>query len=171
MDLRVYSLNACRFLTGEEPVQIEASCSVTDRDGALRKRRRTWVGRCAFLRALPVAPAVMARIARIYACAGVKGIAEPEPAFCYQGISLKADIHGETPVEETNPAQGRSAICKQKPIIWPTAFSPQNSLRPAEKKAAAISSILANLYQAWRAYVVEPKNSLSRLSTGVATFT
>jgi len=40
----------------------------------------------------------------------VKGIAEPEPAFCYQGISLKADIHGETPVEETNPAQGRSAI-------------------------------------------------------------
>jgi len=101
----------------------------------------------------------------------VKGIAEPEPAFCYQGISLKADIHGETPVEETNPAQGRSAICKQKPIIWPTAFSPQNSLRPAEKKAAAISSILANLYQAWRAYVVEPKNSLSRLSTGVATFT
>ena len=103
MDLRVYSLNACRFLTGEEPVQIEASCSVTDRDGALRKRRRTWVGRCAFLRALPVAPAVMARIARIYACAGVKGIAEPEPAFCYQGISLKADIHGETPVEETIP--------------------------------------------------------------------
>ena len=102
---------------------------------------------------------------------GSKGLLNLGPVFSYQGINLKADIHGETPVEETNPAQGRSAICKQKPIIWPTAFSPQNSLRPAEKKAAAISSILANLYQAWRAYVVEPKNSLSRLSTGVATFT
>ena len=30
MDVGGYSLNTCRFLTGEEPVKIEASCSVID---------------------------------------------------------------------------------------------------------------------------------------------
>src|SRR6266436_6514873 len=33
MDMGVYSLNACRFLTGEEPTDIKADWSVIDKDG------------------------------------------------------------------------------------------------------------------------------------------
>jgi predicted dehydrogenase len=33
MDVGIYSLNACRFLTGEEPTQVSAYSSVIDHDG------------------------------------------------------------------------------------------------------------------------------------------
>ncbi len=36
MDMGVYSLNACRFLTGEEPVDLKADCSVIDKDGRFK---------------------------------------------------------------------------------------------------------------------------------------
>lgn len=37
MDVGIYSLNACRYLTGEEPVHLEGYCTVVDKDGRFRE--------------------------------------------------------------------------------------------------------------------------------------
>jgi len=36
MDVGIYSLNACRYLTGEEPALLSATCSVIDKDGRFK---------------------------------------------------------------------------------------------------------------------------------------
>ena len=40
MDMGIYSLNACRYLTGEEPIDLKAFSSVVDHDGPIRYGRR-----------------------------------------------------------------------------------------------------------------------------------
>ncbi len=107
MDIRVYSLNACRFLTGEEPVQVEASCSVTDSDGRFAEAEENvgWTMRFPSDTVASCTSSYGANMPGFMRVHGSKGVLNLGPAFSYQGISLKADIHGETPVEETNPAK------------------------------------------------------------------
>jgi len=111
MDVGVYSLNACRFLTGEEPQHIEAFCSVIDQDGRFREVEEN----CGWTMRFPsgiVAScnttygAGMEGFVRVH---GTKGMLHLEPAFGYQGIHLKAQIKGQEPIDEPanykDPAQ------------------------------------------------------------------
>jgi predicted dehydrogenase len=107
MDVGVYSLNACRFLTGEEPAHLEASCSVIDKDGRFADVEENVAWTMRFPSGVVAScnttyGANMPGFARVH---GSKGMLHMEPAFSYQGISMKANIQGEAPIEETNPAK------------------------------------------------------------------
>ncbi|MBV9609920.1 MAG: Gfo/Idh/MocA family oxidoreductase [Acidobacteria bacterium] len=111
MDVGIYSLNACRYLTGEEPVHLEGYASVIDKDGRFSEVEEN----CGWTMRFPsgvVAScnttygAQMNGFVRVH---GSKGVLHMEPAFSYEGIKLKADIKGQTPIEqaedEKDPAQ------------------------------------------------------------------
>jgi len=103
MDVGIYSLNACRYLTAEEPVKLEGFCTVVDNDG----RFTTVEENCGWTMHFPSGAvascnttygASMPGFIRVH---GSKGILEMEPAFSYTGIHLKANIKGQPPIEQS----------------------------------------------------------------------
>ena len=111
MDVGIYSLNACRYLTGEEPAGLEGHCTVVDHDGRFTSVEEN----CGWTMRFP--SGVVASCNTTYGAPmdgfirvhGSKGVLHMEPAFSYQGIHLKADINGQPPVDdlstEKDPAQ------------------------------------------------------------------
>jgi predicted dehydrogenase len=110
MDMGVYSLNACRYLTGEEPVEIKAFSSVIDHDGRFDtvEENVSWTmkfpsGVVACCNSTYGAP-----MNGFYRVHGSQGFLYAEPAFVYQGLHLTA--HMATPgggqptvLDEPNP--------------------------------------------------------------------
>jgi predicted dehydrogenase len=111
MDVGIYSLNACRYLTGEEPVHLEGFCTVIDQDGRFRDVEEN----CSWTMRFP--SGVLASCNTTYGASmdgfvrvhGSKGILHMEPAFSYEGIHLKANIKGQPPLDlpeaEKDPSQ------------------------------------------------------------------
>ena len=111
MDVGIYSLNACRFLTGEEPARLEGFCTVIDKDGRFDSVEEN----CSWTMRFP--SGVVASCNTTYGAGmngfvrvhGAKGMLQLEPAFSYEGISLKAEIKGQEPISdastEKDPAQ------------------------------------------------------------------
>jgi predicted dehydrogenase len=111
MDMGVYSLNACRYLTEEEPRYLEGFCSVIDHDGRFDEVEEN----VSFVMRFPsgiVAScntsygAQMDGYVRVH---GSKGMLQLQPAFRYEGIKLTTHIAGEPDWEkisqENDPAQ------------------------------------------------------------------
>src|SRR6185312_15559619 len=111
MDVGIYSLNACRYLTGEEPSSLEGYSSVIDHDGRFKEveENLSWTMRFPSGIIATCATTYGANMPGTYTVYGSKGFMQLEPAFSYQGIHLTAHIRGESPVEQTedekDPAQ------------------------------------------------------------------
>ncbi len=111
MDVGIYSLNACRYLTGEEPVHLEGYCTVVDKDGRFSEVEEN----CGWTMRFP--SGVVASCNTTYGASmegfirvhGSKGVLHMEPAFSYEGIHLKAEIKGQAPIDQPStykdPAQ------------------------------------------------------------------
>jgi len=105
MDVGIYSLNACRYLTGEEPGEIKAGASVIDHDGRFNEveENLSWT--------MKFPSGIVASINTTYGCDmpgfyrvhGTKGMMHVEPAFAYEGEHLTAHIQGEPAIEESGP--------------------------------------------------------------------
>jgi predicted dehydrogenase len=129
MDMGVYSLNACRYLLGEEPSGIKAFASVIDKDGRFNEveENLSWT--------MQFPSGVVASCNTSYGCNmpgfvrvhGSKGMLNLEPAFGYQGIRMNVRIQGEQPIdvadESKDPAQFvreadhfAEAILQNKPL-------------------------------------------------------
>lgn len=111
MDMGVYSLNACRFLTGEEPADIKANWSVIDQDGRFGEVEENigWTMRFPSGTVASCNTTYGANMPGFYRVHGSKGMLHMEPAFGYEGLHLTARIQGEPPIDELNtekdPAQ------------------------------------------------------------------
>jgi predicted dehydrogenase len=102
MDVGVYSLNACRYLTGEEPSRLEGFSSVIDRDGRFNEveENLSWM--------MKFPSGIVASCNTTYGTSmpgffrvhGSKGMIHMEPAFAYQGQHLTASIQGESAIDE-----------------------------------------------------------------------
>ena len=108
-DVGIYSLNACRYLTGEEPDHIAAYASVIDHDSRFKEVEEnvSWtmhfpsgvVASCA-----TTYGANMDGYFRVY---GSKGWLQVDKAFVYEGLHLRAEYAG-TKLDEPNPARDPS---------------------------------------------------------------
>jgi predicted dehydrogenase len=106
MDMGVYSLNACRYLTGEEPQDIHANSSVIDHDGRFNEVEENVSWTMKFPSGIVAScnttyGAGMNGYYRVY---GSKGMLEVNPAFGYEGIHLTAEI-GHQKIDEPEVAQ------------------------------------------------------------------
>ena len=104
MDVGIYSLNACRYLTGEEPEHVEGYCSVIDKDGRFRtvEENAGWTMRFPSGIVASCNTTYGGMMNGYFCVHGSKGILHMEPAFAYQGLHLKAEIHGREPIDEPN---------------------------------------------------------------------
>ena len=110
MDVGVYALNACRYLTGEEPSKIEGYCSTIDKDGRFAEVEENvgWTMRFPSGIVASCNTTYGGQMEGYYRVHGSSGSLHVEPAFSYEGLQLKAQIKGEPPIDELNPAKDPS---------------------------------------------------------------
>jgi predicted dehydrogenase len=104
MDVGIYSLNACRYLTREEPAHVEAFASVIDRDGRFKEVEEnvSWTMKFPSGIVASCNTTYGAEMPGFFRVHGSKGMIHMEPAFSYQGLHLRAKIEGEPPIDEAN---------------------------------------------------------------------
>ena len=102
VDVGIYSIQATRYLTGEEPTEVQAFSSVVDHDGRFNEVEENVVWNFRF------PSGVLANCATTYGSnflgsiakvIGSKGMLELNPAFPYQGIHLTGKAAGQQPLE------------------------------------------------------------------------
>ena len=97
-DVGIYSLNACRYLTGEEPENIAAFASVIDHDGRFDavEENVSWTMRFPSGVVAACNTTYGANMTGFFRVHGSKGMVEAQPAFNYDGLALSADLNGKT---------------------------------------------------------------------------
>jgi predicted dehydrogenase len=108
-DVGIYSLNACRYLTGEEPEHIAAFASTIDRDGRFNEVEEnvSWTMRFPSGIVAACNTTYGAPMEGYYRVHGSKGWLQVDEAFSYEGLRLRADFSG-TQLDEPNPAKDPS---------------------------------------------------------------
>jgi len=108
-DVGIYSLNACRYLTGEEPENIAGTASVIDHDGRFNEVEEnvSWTMKFPSGIVASCATTYGADMEGFYRVHGSKGWLEVDSAFVYQGLRLRADCTAGQ-LDELNPARDPS---------------------------------------------------------------
>jgi predicted dehydrogenase len=94
MDVGIYSLNACRYLTGEEPGDIYANSSVIDHDGRFTEVEENvgWTMKFPSGILASCNTSYGSDMNGFYRVHGSKGMIELSPAFGYEGIRMTSPI-------------------------------------------------------------------------------
>ena len=108
-DVGIYSLNACRYLTGEEPEGIMAFASSIDRDGRFNEVEEnvSWTMRFPSGVVASCSTTYGAPMDGYFRVHGSKGWLEVNPAFIYEGLRLTGEFDGKK-IDEPNPARDPS---------------------------------------------------------------
>jgi predicted dehydrogenase len=101
VDVGIYSLQACRYLSGQEPTEVRASWSVRDHDGRFDTVEEYLAWNMQFPNG------VLANCTTSYGYAGgnwaratgSKGWLMISPAFTYSGLKLHAEAYGQQPID------------------------------------------------------------------------
>lgn len=114
-DMGVYSLNACRYLTGEEPAHLDGYTSTVDHDGRFETVEENvgWTMKFPSGTIAACTTSYGANQPGFYRVHGSKGMIHAEPAFAYQGIHMRAEIQGEPPIEITEQEKDPSQFTVQ----------------------------------------------------------
>lgn len=97
LDVGIYSLNACRFLLGEEPSRVSAFSSVVDHDGRFDQVEETiaWTMRFPSGALATCSTSYGADLEGFVRVHGSKGTLTLQPAFSYEEIQMSGQIDGE----------------------------------------------------------------------------
>ena len=126
MDVGVYSLNACRYLTAEEPVSLEGYAGRVDKDDPRFngvEENLSWVMKFPSGAVASCSTTYGANQPGFYRVHGSKGMIHLEPAFSYEGIKMTAHFNGENaPMEmeeqEKDPSQFAVEADEFAQCIW-----------------------------------------------------
>jgi predicted dehydrogenase len=127
-DVGIYSLNACRYLTGEEPAQISAYASTIDHDGRFDEveENTSWTMKFPSGIVASCLTTYGANMAGYYKVYGSKGWLQVDQAFVYEGLHLRAEFQG-TKLDEPNPARDPSHFVAEADHF---SHCVQNNLEP-----------------------------------------
>jgi predicted dehydrogenase len=108
-DVGIYSLNACRYLTGEEPSDISGYASVIDHDGRFNEVEENVAWTMKFPSGIVASCSTTygSNMDGYYRVYGSKGWLQVDQAFVYEGLRLRAEFSG-TKLDELNPARDPS---------------------------------------------------------------
>ncbi len=149
MDVGIYALNACRYLTGEEPADIKANSSVIDRDGRFNEVEENdgWT--------MQFPSGILASCNTTYGgdmqgyfrVHGSQGVIEMDPAFIYEGLHLRARTRDgqiiDEPDEQHDPLQFTAEADSFADCIW-------NNREPKTDGEEGLRdiSLISQIYQA-----------------------
>ena len=110
-DVGIYSLNACRYLTGEEPDHISATASVIDHDGRFNEVEEnvSWTMRFPSGIVASCNTTYGANMDGFFRVHGSKGWLEVDSAFVYEGLRLRADYSAHNWTSPTRRATRRTS--------------------------------------------------------------
>jgi predicted dehydrogenase len=133
-DVGIYSLNACRYLTGEEPEHISAYASVIDKDGRFSEVEENVSWTMRFPSGIVAScnttyGGVMSGFYRVH---GPKGWIEADPAFNYEGLHLRAE-YGGTKLDEPNERRDPYQFTAQADHFSQCILNNQESKTPGEE--------------------------------------
>jgi len=113
-DVGIYSLNACRYLTGEEPAHVQGYTSVIDHDGRFNEVEEnvSWTMKFPSGIVASCNTTYGAGMEGLYRVHGSKGWLEAGPAFNYQGLRLHGEFNG-IKLDEPNPVRDPSQFQAQ----------------------------------------------------------
>jgi predicted dehydrogenase len=112
LDVGIYSLNACRYLTGEEPADFSAYASTIDHDGRFDQveENLSWITRFPSGIVASCSTTYGASMDGYYRVHGTKGWLELDTAFAYEGLHLKGHYNADsksggrgTDIDQPNP--------------------------------------------------------------------
>ena len=105
-DVGIYSLNACRYLTGEEPHHISALASVIDHDGRFNEVEENVAWTMHFPSGIVASCATTygSQMDGYFHVYGSKGWLAVDKAFFYDGLRLRASFSGKQ-LDEPNSAR------------------------------------------------------------------
>jgi predicted dehydrogenase len=117
MDVGIYSLNACRYLTGEEPVDIRANASTIDKDGRFSEVEENdgWTMRfpSGILASCNTTYGGDMGGGGFFKVHGSKGWVAMEPAFPYQGMRLQAHAWDRVDLDMADPQKDPAQFTTQ----------------------------------------------------------
>lgn len=101
MDVGIYCLNASRYLTGEEPMELKALSSVVDQDGRFAQVEETlsWTMKFPHGALASCACTYGSPMLGYFRVRGSRGTITMEPAFNYDKLHLSAQFEGEQSIE------------------------------------------------------------------------
>ncbi len=105
LDVGIYSLNATRYLTGEEPAEFHAFASTPDHDGRFDQMEEnlSWTTRFPSGILASCSTTYGANMPGFFQVNGSKGWIEMEPAFSYEGLRMRASLPDNRQFEKSNP--------------------------------------------------------------------
>jgi predicted dehydrogenase len=126
LDVGIYSLNACRYLSGEEPADIKANASTIDHDGRFNEVEENdgWTMRfpSGILASCNTTYGGDMGGGGFYKVHGSKGWVAMEPAFPYQGMRLQAHswdgLELDMPDPQKDPAQFTTQADYFADCVW-----------------------------------------------------
>jgi predicted dehydrogenase len=103
-DVGIYSLNACRYLTGEEPADLEAYASTIDHDGRFNEVEENVVWNTRFPSGIVASCSTTygANMNGYFKVYGSSGWLALDPGFNYDGVHLRAEIEDQV-LDELSP--------------------------------------------------------------------
>jgi len=106
MDVGIYCLQACRIMSGEDPVEVDARWNVLDHDGRFAEVEENLVWSMRFPSGLLTTcnTSYGTNTGGWFRVYGSKGMIEMQPAFSYDGLKLQINGKEQT-VEDHNPMQ------------------------------------------------------------------
>ena len=110
LDVGIYSLNACRYLTGEEPVEVKAYSTTIDHDGRFDEveENTSWTMKFPSGIVASCNTSYGSNMNGYYRVHGSKGFIDVQAAFGYQGQYLKAQFNDKTSLDEPNTSKDPS---------------------------------------------------------------
>jgi glucose-fructose oxidoreductase len=101
MDIGIYALNACRYLSGEEPVEVTAMTYSTPGDERFKEVEETMLFTLRFKSGLLAnCTSTYGWGINRYRVTGTKGVVQSEPFLSYTGNKLFARLPGKRELEE-----------------------------------------------------------------------
>ncbi len=102
----IYSLNACRYLTGEEPAKVTAVASTIDHDGRFNEVEENMAWTMQFPSGIVASCATTygANMSGYFKVYGSKGWLALDPGFNYDGVHMRAELSGQG-IDEVNPSR------------------------------------------------------------------
>ncbi len=149
MDVGIYCLQACRYLSGEEPAEIHASSSVITKDGRFNEVEENLVWGMEFASGVLAncSTSYGANIGNRYRAIGTKGWVQLEPAFSYEGLRIKIQIQGAPPVEEATDDPAPRQFAREADHLA-TCILENREPRTAGEEGLRDQKLLAAIYRA-----------------------
>jgi predicted dehydrogenase len=125
MDVGIYCLNACRHLTGEEPVEVRGYATVADQDGRFREveENLSWSMKFPSGTVASCSTTYGANMTSYFRVLGSKAEMYVEQAFAYDGQRLMTVLPGEGPINEPSTLRDPGCFVREADHFADCIFS------------------------------------------------